>query len=272
MIKPKDKVIVGLSGGKDSIALLYNLKNILDKWHDSKPITALTIDEGIKDYRENSIDLASKFCKEYDIEHKIVSFKEKVEKTLNEIVDFKKKSDNYQYACNYCATFRRRFLNDGAKDLGGTVLALGHNITDIAETYLMNILFKRHQLIANQYFFKERTDDINKYFLRKVSPLMKIPEEEVFLYVNIKKLDYYRSHCPYREIDPIVRKKVLDFIQTLKKDSPEIEFNLLNGFLELSGILYENLEKIQLNHCEKCGYPCGNNKKCVYCTYLEDLS
>ncbi len=56
MLKPRDKIVVGLSGGKDSIALLYNLKKIQEKIFHSQPIIAITVDEGIKDYRSKKCD------------------------------------------------------------------------------------------------------------------------------------------------------------------------------------------------------------------------
>ncbi len=271
MLNPNDKIIVGLSGGKDSIALLYNLNKIQKKVYQSEPIIALIIDEGIKNYRENSIKKAKEFCIKYEIEYKVISFKEKIGYTLDEIIKKKRDSSDYKYACNYCATFRRRLLNDGAKEFGGTVLALGHNLTDLAETYLMNILYKRLHLIGNQYFFKEENVKVRQYFIKKVIPLMRIPEEEILLYANIKKFNYYPLHCPYREKDPIIRKRVLDFIQECKKYSPEIEFNLLNGFLELSAVLYNQIEGKLFQTCQLCGYPCGNGQICIYCRYLKEF-
>jgi uncharacterized protein (TIGR00269 family) len=272
MFKSNDKIIVAVSGGKDSLSLLHNLNEIQKKKFQSEPIIALTIDEGIVDYRENSIEKAKKFCSNLKIEHKIVSFKEKTGYTLDEIINLKKNLPDYKYACNYCATIRRRLLNDGAKELGGTILAMGHNLTDIAETYLMNILYKRLHLIANQYIFKEESPNINNFFVKKITPLMRIPEEEMFLYANIKKINYYPSHCSYREKDPIIRKRVLDFILACKKYSPEIEFNLLNGFLELSNILYHQLENKEYQTCQSCGYPCGSSKICLFCRYLKEFN
>ena len=271
MLKPQDKIVVGISGGKDSLALLYNLIKIQENNYRSKPITAVTIDEGIRNYRTNSIKNAIEFCKKFGIEHVIVSFEEKIGKSLDEIIEIKKNEAEYKYACNYCATFRRRLLNDTAKQLGANVLAMGHNLTDIAETFLMNILFKRFKLIANQHLFREEHKAIEKYFVRRITPLMKIPEEEIFLYSNLKKIDYYPSHCPYREKDPILRRRVLEFIQECKKLSPEVEFNLLNGFLEMSEILSNNYKSKSFNTCKECGYPCGNNTMCLYCTYLKGI-
>jgi uncharacterized protein (TIGR00269 family) len=271
MLRPSDCLVVAISGGKDSLTLLYNLIKIQEKNYQSKPIIALTIDEGIHNYRNRSIKRASDFCNRYGITHKIISFREKIGKTLDEIVSLKKKSDTYQNACNYCATLRRRILNDGAKELGADVLAMGHNLTDFAETFLMNILFKRFQLISNQYLFKRVNKTIDKFFVKKINPLMRIPEEEIFIYSNLKNLNHYPSHCPYREKDPILRKRVLDFIQECKIYSPEIEFNLFNGFLEMSELLYKQYEQKPYNSCEICGYPCGNTKTCLYCSYQQEF-
>jgi uncharacterized protein (TIGR00269 family) len=273
MLNPRDKIIVALSGGKDSITLLYNLIKIQEKNHFSEPLIALSIDEGIKNYRKNSIEIAQKFCNTFNIEHKIISFKEKIGKSLDEIVRINKDKSNSKYACNYCAIVRRRLLNDGAKDLGGDVLAIGHNLTDVAETFLMNILYKRFQLIANQFIHKQRPIIEQKHiFLKKITPLMKIPEEEIKLYANFKNFQYYHHHCPYREIDPIVRKRVLEFINNCKNYSPEIEFNLVNGFLELSEILYSLDRKQKISFCKNCGYPSGKNQICSFCEFINTFN
>jgi len=272
MLNRNDKIVIGLSGGKDSISLLYNLIRIQEKTYNSEPIVAVSIDEGIDNYRKQSIDSASKFCESNNIEHRIISFKERIGYTLDELIEKKKKeSVKNRYACNYCALMRRRLLNDEARELGADVLALGHNLTDIAETFLMNILFNRLKLIANQYIFKELDTETNKFFIKKITPLMRIPEEEIFLYANIKKFDYYPSHCPYRDLDPILRKRVLEFIQICKKYSPEIEFNLFKSFSELSEILYKNIISVRNKHCNVCGYPSAISDICNYCKFIKEL-
>ncbi|MFO8017829.1 MAG: TIGR00269 family protein [Promethearchaeia archaeon] len=273
---PEDQLIIGLSGGKDSIALLYNLNKLLLNNDNLNSITALIIDEGIKGYRDKSVEFAKAFCEKLDVEYKIISFRRRVGMTLDEIIKTMKGKENKRYSCNYCAIIRRRLLNEGAKELKGTVLAMGHNLTDIAETYLMNILYKRFYLIGNQYIFRERSKTLKKYYVKKITPLMHIPEEEIFLYCNLKNLRYYRSHCPYREEEPITRKKVLQIIQRLKNLVPEIEYNLLESFLRLSKILYKNRDKIKpqvnYNFCKNCGYPCSNGKTCTYCKYIEKFT
>ncbi len=271
MLNPQDSIVVALSGGKDSITLLYNLIKIQRETYNSKELIALTIDEGIEGYRDKSINLAKEFCKAYGIEHHIISFKNEFGLSLNEIVRRKNDSEDSLYTCNYCAIIRRRLLNDYAKKLGGTILALGHNLTDFAETFLMNILYKRINLIGNQYLFRKEPDIMHKYYIKKIFPLMRIPEDEILLYANLKKLIYYPKHCPYRDKDPILRKRVLHFIQETKKMSPEIEYNLFNTFIELSELIYKNKPNHYYRQCKNCGYPSGKSKLCTYCS-LKALS
>lgn len=270
LLVPSDKIVVGLSGGKDSITLLYNLKKIQRKTYNAKPLIALTIDEGISNYSPIRVETAKKACNDLDIEHEIISFKEYATKSLDQIVELKEKSENFRYPCNYCATIKRRVLNDTAKELGGTVLAVGHNLTDVSETYLMNILYNRFHLIARGNLLRKDSSPRNKY-INRIFPLMKLPEREIELYAKVKNLHYYSPLCPYRKKYPILRKKVLNFLEELKKTSPEIEFNLFNGALELSSILGKKYSEKSPEFCTECGYPTSQPTKCRFCSLLEEI-
>ena len=110
-----------------------------------------------------------------------------------------------------------------------------------------------------------------KHFIKKINPLLLIPEEEIFLYANIKNLKFYPSHCPYRDIDPILRKRVLSFIQKMKEKTPDIEYKLFDSFSELSKKLYETLPKKESKYCKLCGYPSGSSLNCTYCRLTQLL-
>ncbi|MHA1804739.1 MAG: ATP-binding protein [Promethearchaeota archaeon] len=271
LISVKDRVVVALSGGKDSLSLLYNLIKYQERRYRPEPLIALTINEGIGNYREKGIKFAEKMCKAHGIEHVIVSFKEKVGMSLDEIVHLKKQSARYKYACNYCALLKRRILNEEAKRLNADVIAKGHNLTDIAETFLMNILFKRIHLIGSQYPFKMTENRMQAYFVKKIWPLMEIPEDEIYVYALIKKFPFLDELCPNRVKEPIVRKRVFHFIQDFKKFSPEIEFNLYQGFLQLSKLLHKTTPLMPYSHCSQCGYPVKKEKLCSYCNFLKEL-
>lgn len=268
MINPSDKLIVAFSGGKDSLTLLYNLMRIQKQTYNSKELIALTINEGLGTFRDKSIEMASKFCQTYQIKHHIIEAKEYLGMTLNEIVSMKESKNENKNSCNYCALIRRRLLNIGAKELSGDKLAMGHNLTDVAETFLMNILFKRFHKIGNQFFFKNNSDQINQFFIKKIKPLFRIPETEIELYSKLKEFNYYPKLCPYRKSEPLLRKRVLQIINNLKKTSPEIEFNLVNGFLDLSKLLYNNNNQNKspsTQFCDQCGYPSGEKNICKFC-------
>ena len=268
MLKPTDKVIVGLSGGKDSIVLLFNLLKIQKKVHKSPPLIALTINEGISNYREISIRKAANFCEENNVDHEIISFKEILGKNLEEILEIYKIKYREIYPCNICATIRRRLLNDEGKRLGGSVLALGHNLDDVTQTYMMNILRKDFSKISRM---SPVTEAKNGFFLKKIKPLMRIPENEIQFYAQNTKLDFLDKPCPYKVEYPILRKRVQSFLNEFEEYSPEIKFNLFHGFIELSGILSEYNTKLKettstLNQCKICQMPCGNNRDiCLYC-------
>ncbi|MFO8019454.1 MAG: TIGR00269 family protein [Promethearchaeia archaeon] len=271
MMTPDDRIIVAVSGGKDSLTLLYNLMKIQEKTYNSKELIALSLNEGIKGYRDLTIEKAKKFCQRYSISHHIMDVRDYLDTTLDMIISRKQKERDNQNACNFCALIRRRLLNAGAKQLNGDILAMGHNLTDVAETFLMNIFFKRFHKIQNQYFFKTPSSQLENIYIKKIKPLFKIPENEIQLYSKLKDFDYYSQLCPYRKSDPIIRKRVLNIINDFKQSSPEIEFNLVNGFLELSELLYKQKEQKKINLCKKCGYPSGKQDICNFCSLKMEI-
>jgi len=275
MLKPQDKIILGLSGGKDSMVLLCNLITIQKKIPNSPSIIALTINEGISEYREKCIIKSKEYCKINKVEHKIISFKEKLGKSMEEILEIYKNNYGEIYPCNICATIRRRLLNDEGKKLGGTVLVLGHNLDDVSQTFLMNFLRKDFNKISRMNPFLEENNII---YMKKEKPLMKIPEKEILLYAQNKGLNFVNVPCPYKIKYPILRKRVQSFLNNCEEYSPEIKFNLFKGFIELSDILWGYNQQLKdkesdFNTCKICNQPCGKNREiCLFCEIKENIA
>src|SRR6266550_6420834 len=130
MIEPGDRIMVGLSGGKDSWALLQ----ILDVLRERAPIqfslVAVNVDSGYKEYKH---DLIAKTCEargwEYRIEHT----------TIGEVMD--DLLDSNATPCSLCARLRRGVLYRIAKEVGAHKIALGHHLDDFIETLLLNLFF-----------------------------------------------------------------------------------------------------------------------------------
>src|SRR6195256_1710958 len=130
MLEDGDRVMVGLSGGKDSWALLQLLEVLRQRAPIRFSLVAVNVDSGYKEYKH---DLIAKTCEargwEYRIEHTNIG------ETIDDMLD----AD--QTPCSLCARFRRGVLYRIATDVGATKIALGHHADDFIETLLLNLFF-----------------------------------------------------------------------------------------------------------------------------------
>ena len=133
MVSPGDRVAVGLSGGKDSTALLLLLHRFLPTL--GATLVAVTIDEGIAGYREETLKAARDLTTEIGIEHVIVTFADLFGADLDAILVGRESQ-----GCTVCGVLRRRALAEAVKQVGATKLATGHNLDDEAQSVLMNVL------------------------------------------------------------------------------------------------------------------------------------
>ena len=105
MIADGDRIAVAFSGGKDSTALLLILKDLLPSWRDVT-LVAITIDEGIAGYREETVQCAEHRAKEWGIEHHVVSFSSLFRRDLDRILEGRE-----ERACSICGILRRKALS-----------------------------------------------------------------------------------------------------------------------------------------------------------------
>jgi len=125
MLRKGDRVVVGLSGGKDSTVLLHCLSSLQKDLPFE--LLALTIDEGIRGYRARTLRIARAECESLGIEQKILRFDREAGATLDRMV--REKGDGLP--CTQCGVVRRYLLNRGAREMRATKLALGHNLDDM---------------------------------------------------------------------------------------------------------------------------------------------
>ena len=285
MFSPYNKLAVGISGGKDSLVVLYNVIQIQKYRQSTASIQAILVDEGIRGYREESRAIAAKFCAEFGIILHIVEFSDKFGLSLDEAVNFI--PDEEFNACTICGTVRRRLLNDKARDLGVDYLVIGHNLDDQAETFLQNIL--RNDLIRTlQHPPWGNIHDESSHFIPRVKPLMEIPEAEITLYCYFKGFSIQSNPCPYVEPYFILRERVQHFLNLLEEHSSEIKYNLIRmhenllTFFNSSSSDKEldsnskwckiNVENFQ-NQCNLCHEPTGKQRTiCYYCELKNKLN
>ena len=130
LIKPHDRIAVGLSGGKDSVLTLHVLVGLMEEFDFE--LIAVSIDEGVSGYRGEGITAARANADKLGIELVEGSFKEEFGFTLDQV------SNLYQSACIPCGVFRRQLLNKISRDLNADKLATGHNLDDEIQSFLMS--------------------------------------------------------------------------------------------------------------------------------------
>lgn len=267
LVTKGDKVLVGLSGGKDSVALL-NILNILKKKNIIE-LEAVTIDEGISGYREEGVRIAKDVASKLNIKHHIVSFENKYNFTIDKIMDMESKEESPQHACTYCGVFRRQIFNQVAREVNATKLATGHNLDDETQSILMNYLEGNiHNMVRIGY----KTESQDERFTQKIKPLREIPEKEIGLYVLESGFEVHFDGCPYAHES--FRMEIGDFLRQTTIKHPTIMYSTLNNFEKIKPAIKKEYVKKNTHPngtCEVCGEP-ASQRICKSCNFLEKIN
>jgi len=262
MFDRNDTIGVGLSGGKDSLTLLHVLNRIENYFPNSRTI-AFTIDEGIKGYRQEAIEISTEYCKKMGIEHVVSSFKDLYGYDLDSIVKARSEKKGIS-TCAFCGILRRRALNLLARDYGVDKLATAHNLDDETQTILLNMTQGDvERLLRTQPKLK----GIHTKFVQRVKPLCEIPEREIALYAYLKKIRFQEAVCPYRESS--MRQEIREIIEKLEKEHPGIKYKIVRVVEKLRSKLKEDTV-LEIQECTNCGEPASSNL-CKVCTELTEL-
>jgi len=251
LISPGDRIGVAVSGGKDSMVVLEIMSKIVKPRRDME-ILAITIDEGVKGYRDKCIPLVRKFCKSLGIEHRVFSFKREFGKTLDEkIQELPSKDYGIDVPCTFWGVGRRYLLNKKGRELGLTKICLGHNLDDEAQSVIMNYLRGDLPRAARMGAGPIKEDE---KFIPRIKPLRMIPERETTLYALLRNIPFHSQHCPYRSG---LRLEVREFLHKLEDAHPGIKFTVLETFDKVFPLIKEAVhsQKREVYYCEKCGEP-----------------
>lgn len=244
MIKYGDTIAIGVSGGKDSLSLLHILSKLAKK-HNNKLIS-ITIDEGISNYREESLSIAKEFSAKLNVKHYVFSYKELFNHTMDEFLHIRDKNKIKLSSCSICGTFRRRALDIAAMKLGANVLATAHNLDDFIQTFLINLFAGDVYRIA--YMNPEPVEYANG--LRKVKPLISIYENEIAFYALINDIPFQTKECPHKTES--IRNEVREFLNKLEREHAGIKYNIFNSMLKIvtNSVSYNKRKKCKICNME----------------------
>ena len=256
MIAEKERIAVAVSGGKDSTALLFCLHHILSG--QEVELVAVTVDEGIAGYRDDTIQAAKAIARQLGVEQHMVSFREEYGQSLDRMV-----VGRHVAPCTYCGVFRKHALNRAARTLGADKIATGHNLDDEAQTVMMNYL--KGDL---ERLMRLRPQRVQKGLVPRIKPLRMMPEKEIALYCMVNGIFFQSRECPYANLS--LRAEVRDMMNTLESQSPGTKLSTVKGFERIAEVEHASWPQIDLAACNQCGEPCVEGR-CKACQLLQEI-
>jgi tRNA 2-thiocytidine biosynthesis protein TtcA len=217
MIDDGDRVMVGLSGGKDSWALLQILDVLRQRAPVKFSLVAVNVDSGYKEYKH---DLIARTCEargwEYRIEHTGIG------QTIDDILD------DGATPCSLCARLRRGVLYRIAKETGATKIALGHHADDFIETLLLNLFFAG---TLKAMPAKLVSDDAAHVVIR---PLVYVGEDEARAYCRESELPIIGCCCPACGDLGLQRQRTKRLLMELEREHPGVKSSMLKALANVA--------------------------------------
>jgi len=265
MLEPKDKIMVAVSGGKDSVTLLHILTTI-EKAFPEATLSAVTVDEGIKGYRDEALKVAVKNCRRLGVEHLVTSFKEMYGYQLDEIVGMIRKGEEKGLTpCSYCGVLRRRALNTVAREAEVDKLATAHSLDDETQTMILNIIHGDVLRIARA---KPVLTVIHPKLVQRVKPLCEMPEKEIAFYAYLKKIEFQSVPCPYAQT--ALRNDARTMLNRLEEKHAGTKFTIFRSIERIRPALEAMMKEAKIQDCKICGEPTVG-ELCKPCQMLREL-
>lgn len=255
MIKNADNVCVAVSGGKDSLALLYVL-NKMKESHNFE-ISPITIDEGIPGYREEALEIVSNFCDKLNLRHRVYSYKDLYDLTLEDAL----REDGRSSSCSICGTLRRRAIDHAANDVSANVIATAHNLDDTLQTFLINMLSGDTKKVGWM------DPDNSGQTTRKIKPFCEIYESEIVFFAFTNNLPFQTEPCPH--MNEGIRTEIREFLNSLESSHTGIKNNLYQSIRKIAQVVNESNNHTR-SKCARCGSPCTGDT-CSVCKMIQSL-
>lgn len=203
MIETGDHIAIGISGGKDSLTLLYALHGLKRFYPNTFDIHAITVDLGFENL---NLDKIQQLCDKLEVPYTIVHT------DIAKIIFDDRKETN---PCSLCAKMRKGALNDAIKELGCNKIAYAHHKDDVVETMLMSLIFEGRFHTFSPVTYLDRTE------LTVIRPLMYMNESDVIGFVNKYEVPVVKSPCPADGYTK--REYVKNLLRQLNLENPGVK-------------------------------------------------
>ena len=209
LIEEGDRIAVGVSGGKDSLALLSALAQMRRFYPKKYEVVAITVDMGFEGMDYSPIE---EFCREKNVEYVI----EKTE--IAKIIFDVRKEPN---PCSLCAKMRRGSLHAAAQNAGCNKVALGHHYDDAVETFMMNLFFEgRLGCFSPKSYLSNRK-------ITLIRPMLYAMEKDVVYFARRQNLPVVESKCP--EDHATERENMKKLLSELEKTNKDVKHRIFNA-------------------------------------------
>lgn len=237
MFTRDERILVAVSGGKDSLALWDVL---IDEGYDT---TGVHLDLGIDEYSAQSRAKCEAFAAARGVALVIRRVADEVGAPVPAIRHVTRRP-----ACSGCGLSKRYLMNRTALELGYPVVATGHNLDDEAATLFGSVIHWRTDALPRQ---SPALPSTHPKLVRRVKPLYRLSERENAAYAFLRRIDYIVEECPFaRGATSLVHK---DILNRLEEASPGAKHNFLFGFLDKARPAFERVEAVALAECTRCG-------------------
>lgn len=203
MILSGDKIAVGISGGKDSLTLLYALQGLRRFYPHSFELCAVTVDLGFHNLK---LDKISELCENLEVPYHIIRT------DIAKIIFEDRKESN---PCSLCAKMRKGALNDAMKAIGCNKVAYAHHKDDVVETMMMSLIYEGRFHTFRPVTYLDRTD------ITVIRPLLYMNEADVIGFVHKYDVPVVKSPCPAD--GHTKREYIKNLVREINLESPGVK-------------------------------------------------
>lgn len=247
MVTDGDRLVLGVSGGKDSLALWDVMTDL------GYEVDGVNLELGIGDYSRESTSYSRRFATERGLKLHEVDLERDYGFTVPMAAEAGSRT-----ACGSCGLAKRYTLNEIAGRHGYNVLVMGHNLDDEAATLFSNLTSWNIDYLARQYPILAEGNGL----ARKIKPLVRVTERETAAYAVIRDIDYELDECPMAAGNTLNRIK--EQLNAMEHDSPGLKQRFLFGFYERGSPVFKEGPRPELTVCRSCGAPTTGDT-CAFC-------